>query len=71
MADHAKFGGAVDKVQGLNIATIAGCHTPVIEGPYIHRAFDTVRGFPLAEPPPLPDQSALDQIIAATSLAPA
>jgi flavorubredoxin len=69
-ADHAKFGNTVDKVQSLDITTVAGCHTPVIEGSFIQQAFDTVRGLPLVEPPPLPDQSALDQIIAATSVAP-
>jgi flavorubredoxin len=67
-ADHAKFGATVDKVQGLDITTIAGCHTPVIEGRFIQQAFDTVRGLPLVEPPPLPDQSALDQVIAATAV---
>jgi flavorubredoxin len=71
IADHTKFGRTVDKIQGLDITTIAGCHTPVIEGPFIQQAFDTVREFPLVPPPPLPDQSALDQVIAATALAPA
>ena len=68
MVDHAKYGRHVDKVQGLDITTIAACHTPVIEGPYIQRAFDQIREFPLVEPPPLPDQSILDQIIAATAV---
>jgi flavorubredoxin len=68
IADHRKFGATVDRVQALDITTVAGCHTPVIEGAFIQQAFDTVRAFPTVEPPPLPDQSALDQIIAATSL---
>jgi len=67
MLDHEKFGRSVDKVQGLDITTLAGCHTPVIEGPLIQQAFDCVRQFPLADPPPLPDQSVLDQVIAATA----
>lgn len=67
-ADHAKFGHTVDAVQRLDISTIVGCHTPVIEGRFIQQAFDTVRGLPTVEPPPLPDQSALDQIIAATAV---
>jgi hypothetical protein len=46
---------------------VAGCHTPAIEGPFIKQAFDLVRGLPSVECPPLPDQSILDQIIAATS----
>ena len=57
----------VDTVQNLDITTIAGCHTPVIEGPFIPRVFDMVRGLPLMDPPQLPDQSILDQIIAATA----
>jgi flavorubredoxin len=68
MVDHDKYGRFVDNVQRLDITTIAACHTPVIEGPFIQRAFDRVREFPLVDPPPLPDQSILDQIIAATSL---
>jgi flavorubredoxin len=68
MVDHEKYGRFVDTVQGLDIATIAGCHTPVIEGPFIQQAFDSIRGFPSVVPPPLPDQSILDQIIAANAL---
>jgi hypothetical protein len=67
LLDHDKFGRYVDNVQGLDITTIAGCHTLVIEGPFIERAFDHVRQLPSLDPPPLPDQSVLDQIIAATS----
>lgn len=71
IVDPEKFGRTVDRVQDLDITTIAGCHTPVIEGDLIPRAFDLVRGLPLLEPPALPDQSVLDQVIAATSVAPA
>lgn len=67
LADHDKYGRYVDTVQNLAITTIAGCHTPVIEGELIQQAFSHTRAFPTVEPPPLPDQSILDQIIAATS----
>ena len=67
LVDPDKFGRYVDGVQALDIKTIAGCHTPVIEGPCIVSAFGHVRQLPAVEPPPLPDQSILDQIIAATS----
>ena len=67
LVDPEKFGRYVDGIQGLDIKTIAGCHTPVIEGSHIGVAFDIVRRLPTVEPPPLPDQSILDQIIAATS----
>ena len=68
MLDHDKYGRVVDGVQGLDITTIAACHTPVIEGEFIRRAFERIREFPSVEPPPLPDQSILDEIIAATAL---
>jgi hypothetical protein len=68
MLDHAKYGQHVDKAQNLDIKTIAACHSPVIEGAFIDQAFEKVRAFPNVEPPPLPDQSVLDQVIAATSV---
>ncbi len=68
MLDHHKYGRVVDAVQGLDITTIAACHTPVIEGEFIRRAFERIREFPSVEPPPLPDQSILDEIIATTAL---
>ena len=67
MLDHAKYGRYVDTVQRLDIKTIAACHSPVIEGEFIRQAFDVVRAFPNVEPPPLPDQSILDEIIASTA----
>jgi flavorubredoxin len=67
MLDADKYGRYVDTVQNLDITTIAACHTPVIEGPYIERAFNRIRQLPTIDPPPLPDQSVLDVIIAATS----
>jgi flavorubredoxin len=67
MVDAAKYGRFVDSVQQLDITTLAACHTPVLEGPFIQQAFDWARGLPLVEPPPLPDQSVLDEIVAATA----
>ena len=71
LVDPDKYGRTVDRVQSLDITTIAGCHTPVIEGPLIQQAFDSIRGLPSIDPPPLPNQSVLDQIVAATAVAPA
>jgi flavorubredoxin len=67
MVDDAKYGRYVDRSQGLDITTIAACHSPVIEGPFIERAFARIRELPNLQPPDLPDQSVLDQIVAATS----
>ena len=67
MVDDVKYGRFVDRVQNLDIKTIAACHTPVIEGRFIERAFSRIRQLPTLDAPMLPDQSVLDQIIAATS----
>lgn len=67
LVDEAKYGRYVDRVQSLPIKTIAGCHTPAIEGPLIGRGFERIRQLPSLDPPQLPDQSVLDQVIAATA----
>ncbi len=54
-------------MQGLDITTVAACHSPVIEGPFIERAFARIRQLPAIVPPIMPDQSVLDEIIAATA----
>ena len=69
-SDPVKYNKIVDRVQDLDITTIASCHSPVIEGEYIAKAFERVRQLPTVDLPELPDQSVLDQIIAATSQAP-
>jgi flavorubredoxin len=69
MVDTKKYARYVDRVQGLDIKTVACCHSPVIEGPFIERAFNRVRQLPTLDPPQLPDQSVLDEIIAATAVA--
>jgi hypothetical protein len=71
MVDQNKYGRSVDQVQHLDITTIASCHSPIIEGPFIEQAFGRIRELPSVDPPALPDQSILDQIIAATALPPA
>jgi hypothetical protein len=59
----------VDRTEGLDITMMASCHSPVIEGPHIEQAFSFLRQLPALEPPPMPDHSVLEQIIAATALA--
>jgi len=70
MVDETKYNAFVDRTQSLDIATIASCHSPVIEGHYIEKAFNRIRQLPSLDALVLPDQSVLDQIIAATSEAP-
>ena len=67
MVDEAKFAASVDQVQRLDITTIACCHSPVLDGSDIESAFAHVRQLPTVDPPPLPDHSLLEQIVAATS----
>jgi hypothetical protein len=68
LVDADKYARYVDQTQGLDIKTVAACHSPVIEGPFIEKAFARIRQLPSIAPPPMPDQSVLDQIIAATAL---
>ncbi len=65
MLDPAKYGEYVDHVQNLDIQTFAACHTPVLAGEYLDTAFAWVRELPEADPPPMPDQAVLEQIVAA------
>ncbi|HTL83565.1 MAG TPA: MBL fold metallo-hydrolase [Acidimicrobiia bacterium] len=71
MLDAKKYGAYIDAVQKLPIKTVAACHTPVIEGDYITKAFNRVREFPTLDPPQLPNQVVLEQIIAAIAQPPA
>jgi flavorubredoxin len=71
MTDPVKYNRHVDRTQDLDIVTIAACHSPVIEGPYIEKAFARIRQLATLDLPELPGQSILDQIVAATSQAPA
>jgi len=41
--------------------------SPVIEGPFIDRAFTRIRELPSLAPIPLPDQPVLDEIVAAST----
>jgi flavorubredoxin len=70
LVDEKKYGAYVDRVQQLDITTVAACHSPVLEGPLIEKAFEHVRRLPGLVAPIMPDQSVLDQIIAATSQPP-
>lgn len=67
MVDTKKYDTIVDRIQNLDIATIASGHSPVIEGAFIDQAFERVRELASLDALVLPDHSVLEQIIAATS----
>lgn len=67
MVDQAKFARTVDRVQNLPITTVASCHSPVLEGPFIDRAFARIRQLPTLDAPELPDQAFLDEVVAITA----
>ncbi len=63
LVDPQKYGEYVSRTQSLDIATIASCHSPVIEGPFSERVFGFYRDLPSLESMTLPDESVLDLII--------
>jgi flavorubredoxin len=71
MTDPAKYRRHVELTRSLDLTTVACCHSPVLEGPYIEKAFDIVCSLPLVDFPDLPGQSVLDLVVAATAQPPA
>lgn len=67
MVDEGRYGRYVDRIQSLDITTIASCHSPVLEGRFIEQGFAHFRALPAVTPPVMPDQSILDQLIDAVS----
>ena len=67
IVDPERYAETVRQIEQLDVSLIVGCHTPVIDGSRVNDAFTMLRELPLIEPPPIPDQSVLDQIVAATA----
>jgi flavorubredoxin len=63
MLDQHKYEQHVDRVQRLEIDTIAACHSPVIKRPQLTAAFDMIRKIPQGEAPPQPGQPDLDALM--------
>jgi flavorubredoxin len=63
LLDAEKFERHVDRVQEMEISTLAACHTPVIRGSNIDTAFQMIRRIPHATPPPQPSQVDLDALM--------
>lgn len=65
LVDRDRYAADVDRVQALGMTTIATAHSPLIAGDHLAAAFALgVRGLPDVPPPPLPDQTVLDAILA-------
>ena len=69
IADEAKFQITVDRIEALRPTTIAGCHTPAIQGSYVDEAIANARRVLSASVPPQPDQAVLEQIQQALTVA--
>lgn len=65
IVDPAAFARECGRIEDLDLRVIASCHGPAIEASLIQRAHAILRQVPAASAPPQPDQSVLDQIIAA------
>ena len=64
MVDPDLYSARVRSVQALGMTTIAGAHTPLITERSIPTAFDLTVALPSEPAPPVPDQHALDAIVA-------
>lgn len=62
LVDDARFQATVDRIEALSPSTLAGCHTPAIQGDYVGRALAATRTSPTADVPAEPDQGVLDEI---------
>jgi flavorubredoxin len=69
LVDDERFQLTVDRIEALQPAAIAGCHTPVIGARFVADAIAATRQAPTATVAPQPDQSVLDAMQAV--LAPA
>ena len=63
LLDPGKYEQHVDRVQGLDLRGVAGCHTPVIPKSRIDEAFSIIRGIPGGDPPPQPLQTDLEALM--------
>jgi flavorubredoxin len=64
LVDPVRYGRTVDRIEALRPRVLAGCHTPVIDGPWVADALGATRVAPVVDVPPQPDQSVLDATVA-------
>ena len=65
LVDDVRYQPTIDRIEALRPAVLAGCHTPVIDGPFVAEALAATRPAPWVDVPEQPDQSVLDAIVAA------
>ncbi len=63
LLDPDKYERHVDRIQKLDIETIASCHSPVIKRAQVGTAFDIIRKIPQLDPPPQPQQADLEELM--------
>jgi len=63
LLDPDKYERHVDRVQKLEIETVAACHSPVIPKSHISQAFDIIRAIPSLDPAPQPQQVDLEAMM--------
>jgi hypothetical protein len=68
--DPTAYRRHVDKIEGMGVLTALSAHGPVMSGDELHRSFDVLRGLAGAPRLPGPGQELLDELLAATLVAP-
>lgn len=66
LVDPGRFAADVTRVQDLGMSTVASGHSPTIGAGQLPAAWDHMRALAGTPAPPMPDQAALDLILAAT-----
>ncbi|MAM64844.1 MAG: hypothetical protein CL702_00485 [Chloroflexi bacterium] len=65
LVDQSKFEATVESIRRLEPDIIAGCHAPLAKGPRMEAHLQAMANLPAQGPLDLPDQAALDGILAA------
>ena len=65
LVDQSKFEATVESIRRLEPDIIAGCHAPLAKGPRVEAHLQAMANLPAQGPLDLPDQAALDGILAA------
>jgi hypothetical protein len=69
MLEAQRYAAAVDRFEALDPVVIASCHSPLLDGKHVARAFELLRDVPTAPRSEMPGQPVLDQIVAMAAAA--